>query len=284
MITARLRRCVSVGVAILLTACATTDLNKADIGTLLGGAVGGVLGSQVSKDNRALGTVLGTAVGAGIGRMIGQKLDEKDKAALKAKIEQAAEATPNNVPVVWQSDHSGASATVVPADVAREVDTTKSIRKESDVVIQSSPLQLATGQREATEDVNIRTGPGTQHEVKGILRRGKVVEAVGMTNDGWYVVAQDGTAIGYVSGRYLRRPGEGRATIRRQVAAPAETRPQMPKTAVEGPVGQAKRSEETNVRIVGTCRPVRVRVRDKDGQVVEETVTTCQSPDGSWGA
>lgn len=284
MTKAGFRRYVWIGVAVLLTACATNDLNKADYGTMVGGVVGGILGSQVSKNNKALGAILGATVGAGIGRMVGKNLDERDKAALQAKIEQAAEAAPTNVPVVWQSDHSGASATIVPAEAPREVEITKSIKKESDVEIQSTPLQLASGQREATEDVNIRTGPGTQHEVKGILRKGKIVNVVGMTNDGWYVVAQDGTAVGYISGRYLRRPGEGRATVRRQVTAPTETRAEMPKTVVEGRAGQVKRTEEANVRIIGTCRPVRVRIRDKDGQVVEETLATCQSPDGSWGA
>ena len=283
---ARTRICIGVCAALALTSCATGDHSKADIGAILGGVVGAAAGSQVaSKNNKALGVVLGAALGAGLGYAIGKQLDKQDQAALQAKIEQAAASNSANVPSVWNSDHSGASATITPAEPTAPSETTKTIAKEEDVAVDRAvPLRFATGARQATADVNIRQGPGTSYPVKYVLRLGRLVDVIGMTDDGWYVVAQGGVAVGYVSGRYLQSPGERKVSTVRSAPAPVETKPQASARDIESAARQAKKTQEVDVRVAATCRPVRVRLKTADGQIKEDTVQTCQNPDGSWGA
>ncbi len=278
------KTCIALGVALCLSACSTTDQNKSQIGAVIGGVLGAVAGAVVAKNNKAAGAAIGAAIGAGAGYMIGQSLDERDQAALKAKIEEAAARDATRGQTVWQSDHSGASATITPVEAPRRLVVTKSIATDPDVVIEKSPLVFATGQRQATADVNVRLGPGTQYPVKVALHQGQIIQVIGMANEGWYVMAEGNTAVGYVSGRYLQRPGGRRESSIRQATGPIETTPQAPRREVEAAPHQAKRTHEVDVRIARTCRPVHVRVRTADGKVTEETVTTCQNPEGSWGA
>lgn len=284
MFNTRSKTCIVFGIALSLSACSTTGQNKSQSGAVIGGIFGAIAGAALDKDNPARGALIGGGIGAGAGYMIGQGLDERDQVALKAKIRETAERGSTNAQTVWQSDHSGASATITPVEAPRQVEVPVRIAKDNDVVIEQSRLIFATGQKQATADVNVRLGPGTQHAVKEVLRQGQVVDVVGMTDDGWYVIAQGNTAVGYVSGRYLQKLGERRESRTRQVLGPIEAKPRVPRYGIEAAPRQVRKTQEVDVRIARTCRPVQVRVRTANGQVTEETVTTCQNPDGSWGA
>ena len=53
---------------------------------------------------------------------------------------------------------------------------------------------------------------------------------------------------------------------------------------IESATHQTKKTQEVDVRVAATGRPVRVTIKTADGQIKEDTVQTCQNPDGSWGA
>lgn len=277
---------IALVISLVVTSCATKDTKKAHVGAATGAVIGGAVGAAIGKKNRLLGALIGIAIGAGAGYLIGRELDKKDQAALKEKVEEVAEKGRTDEPVSWESDHSGASAKITPLEEPKTVEVTKNISKAPEVMVSSLPLKMATGSRVATTDVNIRFGPSTKYAVKDVLRRRQEVAVVGVTEDGWYLIEREGRAIGYVSGRYLKKPGETRASIARNVPAPIETRPKQPRQSDEREQSQAKQTEEEEVRvtIVGTCRPVRVRVKNADGKIEEQTVNTCKGPDGSWGA
>lgn len=284
MFNTRSKTSIALGVVLCVSACSTTDLNKSQIGAMIGGAIGAVAGAAVAKENKTAGAAIGAAIGTSAGYLIGQRLDERDQAALKAKIAEVAARDATRGETIWRSDHSGASATITSAEAPRQVVKSVRIAKDNDVVIEQSPLIFATGQRQATADVNIRLGPSTQHAVKGLLRQGQVVDVIGITDDGWYIIAEGNAAVGYVSERYLQKPGEHKESRTQQDRGPVEAKPRVPQRKVEAAFQQARKTQEVDVRVARTCRPVQVRVRTANGQVTEETVSTCQNPDGSWGA
>lgn len=275
---------IAIGAVLCLNACSTTELNKSEVGALFGGLIGAVAGATVDKSNPARGAAIGAGIGSGAGYLIGKNLDKRDQASLKAKIEEAAAQNSRNAQTVWKSDHSGASATITPIEAPRLIERSVRVAKDNDVVIEQAPLMDASGQRQATADVNVRVGPGTQHAVKDLLRQGQVVDVIGTTHDGWYVIAQGNTAVGYVSERYLQKPGEHKESRTRQDRGPVEAKARAPQRKVEAASQQARTTQEVDVRIARTCRPVQVRIRTANGQVTEETMSTCQNPDGSWGA
>lgn len=54
-----------------------------------------------------------------------------------------------------------------------------------------------------TRQVNVRSGPKSAEMLLGSLENGQVVNACGVTDNGWYQIVY-GTGIGYVSGRLVR--------------------------------------------------------------------------------
>ena len=127
--------------------------------------IGGAIGAALGKENRILFGLVGAAVGAGVGFFIGRKLDKKDQAALQAKLEEVAKEGRTDQSMTWESDHSGASATITPLDEPKTLEVTKNISKAPEVMVSSLPLKMATGSRFATTDVNIRFGASTQYKL-----------------------------------------------------------------------------------------------------------------------
>src|SRR5699024_6295795 len=65
-----------------------------------------------------------------------------------------------------------------------------------------SVLGNQTGTVWATASVNVRTGPGTEHDVVTTLRSGDDVTATDTTADGWQQVVV-GEGAGWIKGTYL---------------------------------------------------------------------------------
>lgn len=57
-------------------------------------------------------------------------------------------------------------------------------------------------QGEIISDVNVRKGPGTDHEKIGTVREGDIVTVTGQSHDGWYRIEYQG-AEGFIYGQYM---------------------------------------------------------------------------------
>lgn len=90
------------------------DMNKENIGTLLGGIGGAVLGAQFgSGTGRLVGVAAGALAGAYLGNQIGGSLDKADKVQMEKASEKATTA-PIGQPISWRNPDSGNAGTVTP--------------------------------------------------------------------------------------------------------------------------------------------------------------------------
>jgi surface antigen len=105
--------------ALLVTACQNDgsggpQMNKENVGTLLGGIGGAVLGAQFgSGTGRLVGVAAGALAGAYLGNQIGSSLDKADKAEME-KASTRATTAPIGQPISWRNPDSGNSGTVTP--------------------------------------------------------------------------------------------------------------------------------------------------------------------------
>jgi len=87
------------------------EVDKSDIGTVLGGVAGGVLGAQIGRGTgKTVATIAGVLVGAGVGHYIGKKMDESDR----VKTARALETTSDNQSTKWKNPNTGGSYAVKP--------------------------------------------------------------------------------------------------------------------------------------------------------------------------
>ncbi|WP_341897966.1 RT0821/Lpp0805 family surface protein [Ferrovibrio terrae] len=90
------------------------EMNKENIGTVLGGIGGAVLGAQFGKGTGQLvGVAAGALAGAYLGNQIGSSLDKADKAQME-QASQKATTAPIGQPISWRNPDSGNSGTVTP--------------------------------------------------------------------------------------------------------------------------------------------------------------------------
>lgn len=90
------------------------EMNKENVGTLLGGIGGAVLGAQFGKGTGQLvGVAAGALAGAYLGNQIGSSLDKADKAAMEQASHKATTA-PIGQPISWRNPDSGNHGTVTP--------------------------------------------------------------------------------------------------------------------------------------------------------------------------
>ena len=104
---------------LLTSACQGTgqngQVNKADMGTILGGVGGAVIGSSFGKGNgRVVGTAIGTLLGAGLGRSIGQSMDDVDMMKYEQTSQSAMERNKVGQSSTWRNPDSGNYGTVTP--------------------------------------------------------------------------------------------------------------------------------------------------------------------------
>lgn len=64
-------------------------------------------------------------------------------------------------------------------------------------------VETVMGEAQITSKVlNVRSGPSTEHEIRGTLTKGQIVEVVGFEEPDWYVIDYGGQP-GYINGKYL---------------------------------------------------------------------------------
>jgi surface antigen len=95
------------------------EVDKSDIGTVLGGVAGGVLGAQIGRGTgKTVATIAGVLVGAGVGHYIGKKMDESDR----VKTARALETSKDNQSSQWKNPNTGGSYTVKPTKTYQQAD------------------------------------------------------------------------------------------------------------------------------------------------------------------
>ncbi|MFZ3019057.1 MAG: SH3 domain-containing protein [Gallionella sp.] len=127
------------------------------------------------------------------------------------------------------------------------------------------PIRIA-GHRYVIADVKLRTGPGMQYAIRQILPQGRVVVVAGATEDGWCLIVDGETPIGYVSARYLKKSGASKIHRHSSIRKSA-TDHRGARHTLKAP----------------RCRPVRVYEKTTNGQVEVKELRTCQNKEGSWG-
>ena len=117
-VLSRLLLVPAIASALLLSACQNNgqgpEMNKENIGTVLGGIGGAVLGAQFGKGTGQLvGVAAGALAGAYLGNQIGSSLDKADKAQMEQASNKATTA-PIGQTISWRNPDSGHSGTVTP--------------------------------------------------------------------------------------------------------------------------------------------------------------------------
>lgn len=117
-LSSRLLLIPALAASLLVSACQNDgsgpQMNKENIGTVLGGIGGAVLGAQFgSGTGRLVGVAAGALAGAYLGNQIGSSLDKADKAEME-KASARATTAPIGQPISWRNPDSGNSGTVTP--------------------------------------------------------------------------------------------------------------------------------------------------------------------------
>ncbi|MBT0961466.1 SH3 domain-containing protein [Denitromonas iodatirespirans] len=266
---------VTVGVA----GCASTGeggMSKQSMGSVLGAVGGALIGSQVGKGSgRNLAIIAGALAGGALGNWIGAKLDERDRAALAASTQEALD---SGRPVAWQSNHSGASATITPVS-SKTVTTQQTIRRAPKIATVQNMAVINQPYR-AIKSVNLRAAPGTGAEKVGGFLEGQTFTALGRTDNDWIAVGRKGVTVGYVYaplvGPVPTTQAKDAPTDLDAISTESASAQGFDLDAIEP---SAAVSEQVAVKT--TCRTVDYRVKTADGEE-SKTVDACQSADGAW--
>ena len=270
--------------SIAISACATSGGPKEGAGTAIGAGAGAVIGASVSSgEDRAKGMLIGAILGGVLGNRVGAMLDERDQLALQQKVLEVAATGESDKPVTWYSDTTGASAIITPMGNPEVETKIVQVSQESDVTVRGIVLEQVAGTRVTQSNLNLRMGPSTAFEIKRVLPRGMEYSVIGKTENGWYLLSEDGAAIGWVSGVHLRHPGE-EAYSGSLISGDSEAVSSEALESDESRTRPTYATEEVDVTITRVCRPVIIRVKDESGRISEETANTCKDNDGSWGA
>ena len=283
------KKCISLLLSLFLVGCTTTgSLNKEKIGTVIGAAGGAMAGYLLGgKKHRTRGAIIGALAGGFIGNRIGNALDERDRQALQAKIEETLETAKVGETKKWESNHTNASGTV---KVTKETTEFKKVtlKKVPNVVIAPlPPLNVASGDRRVSTALNVRKGPNTSYDIVKTLPKNAEVSLKGVTNNNWYLISKNEVVIGYVSGKYLKEIKEpapqeqARVSINTPPNELSEVHHPTPQEEARVLINTPPIEDTAIVKV--KCRTVKVRVK-VDREIKEDTVKTCQDPNGSWGA
>lgn len=286
-----MKRFVAITACVALLGGCVTDgqLTKENLGTGLGAVVGGLAGSTFgSGSGRIVAVVAGAAVGAFVGNRIGAMLDEQDRAAVDAKAKEALLSQPDNAPVNWTSERSGATATIIPENTRTESRKVNVVRDAK--VAPAGQLDLIGARYRAKTNANIRLAPSQDADKVQTLPTGAPIWAVGkVAGKPWIMVAQKGKSVGYISADLIEPepkvaavPASTKTSTQIQASAAydldADAAPiRAPADLDALAAGETKDVVEANV----TCRDLKTTATAK-GETSTTKQTACRSPDGSW--
>jgi len=175
--------------------------NSQTIGAVAGGAVGGLLGNRIAgSGSRTLGTILGGALGAAAGSALGCKLQKNDR----DRAERATQAAiASGKAQDWSNSETGASGRV---DVSDSAGQSIGDLRFAEGVEPASGFSKVANSYVTTTTANLRGAPATTAAVRAKLPAGqRVWVPAAVTGKPWMLVAEGGTALGYVSTPLLKR-------------------------------------------------------------------------------
>lgn len=189
-------RKVSVSLVIglaFLGGCA--DLNKEQIGSIVGVTAGAILGSQLGGRRGAL---IGAALGGLLGNRIGAHLDEEDKKKL-AELEQQALATGNGGSFITHRDNARVSVEASSATLEKPREFALSSSVTAQPLVLLDPYSV-----DAYVDTPVFNSINDHDAPKAILMKGVPmrISAIVVDKD-WVVVGEGNVGWGYIPKRYL---------------------------------------------------------------------------------
>lgn len=250
-----------------LTGCQTTG-NKADIGTLLGGAVGALAGSQIGSGNGRLAAILaGGALGAFAGRALGQMLDEQDQIAMQERSAYALANARDGQQINWQSSRTGAQAVLTPTGT-RQVNRQMTLIRDERVAVAPN-LELIGETYAAKSNTNVRAGASTDYPVVNTVSAGQLVDVVGQVQGtNWYLVSRDRVSIGYIRRDLLTQP----TTVAHRLQEP-----------IDLDQVQLRQGQVADTITASTmCRTMEYTVEGADGGTGSDSFSACKAADGTW--
>jgi len=255
-------------------------LNNENIGTAVGAVAGGLLGSQIGKGSgRTAAIVAGVAAGGLLGRMVGARLDERDRQTLAQQTQQVLDHGQDGQPIVWESDHSGASASITPS--ATQLENRPVEIAHTPKVQPVRNMTLLNEQYVTVKSANVRNAPDLSAEKIGGLPAGTLFTAVGRTDNDWILVGRRGVSIGYVYAPLVQ-------------SAAAWTPPGSPidldRIEVAGAANQGVELDAVDLDAMPVPRQVSAQVKCRtlnydisaDGSREQQSMRACQAPDGAW--
>jgi len=277
-------------------------------GTGIGAAAGGLAGVLLASTpgGKFIAGLAGAAIGGFIGNRVGAALDEQDQKAIQDKAKQALLNQPDNAKTTWTSNHSGATATIVPENTRVEQRQVKVVRDAN--VAPAENLDFIGASYWVKSATHVRLAPSTNSDIASTLSGGSAIWVVGKVHgQPWLLVSKRGTSIGYVTasnvvpkkessavastskdakpaasgaGSSPSAAGESSsepATFDLDTSAPVRTTFDL--DSLEKTPGSATKVDTVTANV--TCRDIKTTVTAK-GNTETSNQTVCKSPDGSW--
>lgn len=271
--------------------------NKETSGTAIGAVIGGVGGAFLGRGaGKAVAIIAGAAIGGLIGNRVGAMLDTQDQQALAEQSRLALVTQPDGRQIDWTSDHSGATAAIVPTNTRVEQRQVKVVR-DADVIPSADLDMIGAAYVVKTGSAVVRLAPSAHAAAATTLRAGQSVWAVGKVHgQNWIMVAQHGKSIGYMAESSVRSADmyHVAANSKPNHNTAAQSLPSAPAAAfdldtvatVRTPADlDAMTSDKTakvdTVVANVTCRDLRTSAVSQ-GKTENSTQTACRAPDGSW--
>ncbi|MHA1569239.1 MAG: SH3 domain-containing protein [Alphaproteobacteria bacterium] len=259
----------------------TKHLFKVGVLLLAAGALGGCeTMSQTANSwyGQAKGVFSGGERGF-IDRQTGDSISADDAALLSVRVAETLETAAPEESVAWRSPKSGASGWIKAGKRVKERRAITSIR---DLGLANAPLSDIVGSPyRATGIANIRSGPGTKHEIVGRLKKGEILTALARVKGvKWLMVGREGQAIGYVYAPLLR-PARGAAAA--AAAAAMGLRDPRSADADKPGSGEPKAGAEIETLTARTpCRNVLYNLAPEGGDARKYRLRACKAGDGAW--
>lgn len=265
-----------------LTSC--DSMSKREIGTGIGAVAGAIIGSQFGKGSgRTAAVLVGGLLGSWIGNSIGNYLDKKDQEAL---MRQSAEMInrQNGETAVWESDHSGSSATIKTSNSEKKQKKVKVVKVKK---VDTTPrLELIGETYVSTASSNVRHAPNKSGQVISGLKNGEKFTAVGKTDNDWVLVAKNNITVGYVYGSLVKQSSSNNNQPIRDGAISLDDIDEVAisnanKSKQEGINLDKIDLEEASVATETECKNVSMDIKSEKGETTE-SFETCKGSDGAW--
>lgn len=250
-------------------------LNQENLGSFIGAVAGVAIGSQVGGGSgRTAAMIFGGLAGGALGKMIGANLDERDQQALALRTQQMLNQGVEQT-VSWQSEHSGAQATITPVKT-----TTKpqEIKVQRMAAVQAVPnMKLINQTYIANKSANVRNAPNNNASKVGGLALGSSFTAIGRTDNNWIMVGRKGVTVGYV---YAPLVGPKPAVVAQAVSTATDL-DAMDDVVAKQQGFDLDTIETSQISAQTSCKTLEYKVTAK-GKSNSEQVEACQSADGAW--